>query len=190
MAAMLDAFHPLVRDWFSGAFGAMTEPQTRGWPAIRAGDDVLISAPTGSGKTLAAFTLTLDELVRAASEDRLEDRTLAVYVSPLKALTNDVRENLEKPLAAIVALSIERLIPLSADPHGGPHGRYDAGAAPADAATSAARARDDAGIALYFAYGGKIEPALCRRANGDRRRDSRDGGRQTRIASRADARAP
>ncbi len=105
-------FHPLVGEWFSSTFGAMTEPQAQGWPAIRAGQDVLISAPTGSGKTLAAFTLTLDDLVRRASAGTLTDQTLAVYVSPLKALTNDVRENLEKPLAALLALANDRLASL------------------------------------------------------------------------------
>ncbi len=106
---MLDALHPLVREWFVSRFGATTQPQAQGWPAIRAGDDVLIAAPTGSGKTLAAFTCALDDLVRQATAGTLPDRTLVVYVSPLKALTNDVRENLEKPLAAIVALANERL---------------------------------------------------------------------------------
>ncbi len=109
---MLDALHPLVREWFASAFGAMTEPQAQGWPAIRTGEDVLISAPTGSGKTLAAFTFALDDLVRQASAGTLPDRTLVVYVSPLKALTNDVRENLEKPLAAILTRAVESGVPL------------------------------------------------------------------------------
>jgi ATP-dependent helicase Lhr and Lhr-like helicase len=110
---VLESFHPLVREWFGSTFDGMTEPQAQGWPAIRAGDDVLICAPTGSGKTLAAFTLTLDELVRQASAGPLPDRTFAVYVSPLKALTNDVRENLEKPLAALVARANECSLPLA-----------------------------------------------------------------------------
>lgn len=110
---MLDALHPLVRDWFVSTFGAMTEPQARGWPAIRAGGDVLISAPTGSGKTLAAFTFALDDLIRQAEAETLEDKTLVVYVSPLKALTNDVRENLQKPLAAILERAAGRLLPLA-----------------------------------------------------------------------------
>src|SRR5579863_794047 len=109
---MRDDFHPLVREWFDSSFRAATEPQLRGWPIIRSGSDVLISAPTGSGKTLAAFTLCLDDLVRRAASDTLPDRTLVVYVSPLKALTNDVRENLEKPLHAIVNLALERGVPL------------------------------------------------------------------------------
>ncbi|MGC1382044.1 MAG: DEAD/DEAH box helicase [Candidatus Baltobacteraceae bacterium] len=110
---MLDAFHPLVAEWFAGAFGTTTEPQARGWPAIRNGDDVLIAAPTGSGKTLAAFTLALDGLVRRAVAGDMPEETLLVYVSPLKALTNDVRENLEKPLAAILALANDRNVPLA-----------------------------------------------------------------------------
>ncbi len=111
---MLDEFHPLVREWFGSSFGTVTEPQARGWPAIRSGRDVLISAPTGSGKTLAAFTLALDDLVRRAAAGTLPDRTLVVYVSPLKALTNDVRENLEKPLAALVTLASTVNVPLGA----------------------------------------------------------------------------
>jgi ATP-dependent Lhr-like helicase len=110
---MLDDFHPLVRDWFGTAFGPPTEPQAQGWPVIRAGEDVVIAAPTGSGKTLAAFTLALDDLVRRAASDTLPDQTLVVYVSPLKALSNDVRENLEKPLAQLYALAVERGTPLA-----------------------------------------------------------------------------
>ncbi len=102
---MLEEFHPLLREWFAAAFDAPTEPQTRGWPAIRAGNDVVIAAPTGSGKTLAAFTLALDDLVRRSASGALEENTLVVYVSPLKALSNDVRENLEKPLAQLTTLA-------------------------------------------------------------------------------------
>ncbi len=110
---MRDDFHPLVREWFDSSFSAATEPQVLGWPAIRAGQDVLISAPTGSGKTLAAFTLCLDDLVRRSTEGTLPEQTLVVYVSPLKALTNDVRENLEKPLAALTALARAQGLPMS-----------------------------------------------------------------------------
>ncbi len=110
---MHDSFHPLVGEWFATTFGSTTQPQALGWPAIRQGDDVLIAAPTGSGKTLAAFTLGLDDLVRRAVEGNLPDQTMLVYVSPLKALTNDVRENLEKPLAAIVELARERNVELA-----------------------------------------------------------------------------
>ena len=104
---------PLVAEWFSGRYGEPTEPQVHGWPLIAAGRDVLISAPTGSGKTLAAFTLALDGLVRRASEGPLPDAAIVVYVSPLKALTNDVRKNLETPLAEMLALAGERGIDLA-----------------------------------------------------------------------------
>ena len=90
-------FDPLVREWFLTRFGRATEPQTLGWPEIRAGRDVLISAPTGSGKTLAAFLICLDGLVRAARNGPLADEVEVVYVSPLKALSNDVRKNLGRP---------------------------------------------------------------------------------------------
>src|SRR5579864_9152973 len=98
---VLAGFDPLIVEWFTRRFSAPTEPQILGWPEIRAGRDVLISAPTGSGKTLSAFLICLDELVRAAREGRLRDETSAVYVSPLKALSNDIRKNLDIPLAEI-----------------------------------------------------------------------------------------
>ncbi|MDQ6931766.1 MAG: DEAD/DEAH box helicase [Candidatus Eremiobacteraeota bacterium] len=105
---MLEHFHPVVRDWFAARYGEPTEPQLQGWPPIRSGRDVLLSAPTGSGKTLAAFSICLDDLVRRAASDELPDETIVVYVSPLKALTNDVRKNLELPLCELVTLAQER----------------------------------------------------------------------------------
>ena len=113
MTHALSGFHPLVCDWFTSRNWTPTEPQVAGWPLIRARHDVLISAPTGSGKTLAAFSLCLDELVRAAADDALPDATLVVYVSPLRALSNDVHKNLELPLGEILALANQRLIPLA-----------------------------------------------------------------------------
>ena len=110
---MLTAFHPLIREWFDQRFPEPTEPQRRGWPKIRAGRDVLITAPTGSGKTLSAFLIALDDLVRRAANGELPDETLVVYVSPLRALTNDVQRNLETPLAQISELAVERSIPLA-----------------------------------------------------------------------------
>jgi len=94
-------FHPAVRHWFEQTFGSPTEPQTRGWPEIQSGRHVLISAPTGSGKTLAAFLTSLDQLFREAVAGELPDETQIVYVSPLKALSNDIRKNLQEPLAGI-----------------------------------------------------------------------------------------
>src|SRR5580693_4003064 len=106
-------FDPLIEEWFREQFGAPTEPQVLGWPAIRTGDDVLISAPTGSGKTLAAFLICLDQLVREARTGVLPDETRVVYVSPLKALSNDVRKNLEIPLAQIRELAERRGVALA-----------------------------------------------------------------------------
>jgi ATP-dependent helicase Lhr and Lhr-like helicase len=97
-------FHPAVARWFEQTFGSPTEPQVRGWPEIRSGRHVLISAPTGSGKTLAAFLASLDVLFRRGVETGLPDETQVVYVSPLKALSNDIRKNLQEPLVGIRAL--------------------------------------------------------------------------------------
>src|SRR5437773_1127433 len=97
-------FHPAVARWFEQRFGSPTEPQLRGWPAIQSDRHVLISAPTGSGKTLAAFLASLDVLFREGVEADLPDETQVVYVSPLKALSNDIRKNLQEPLAGIRAL--------------------------------------------------------------------------------------
>src|SRR4051794_9539765 len=103
MTAMpLTDFHPAVAAWFSKRFGAATVPQARAWPEIRAGRHTLIAAPTGSGKTLAAFLSAIDDLVRQALlNGGLPDETEVVYVSPLKALSNDVEKNLWEPLAGI-----------------------------------------------------------------------------------------
>ena len=100
-------FHPAVTRWFEQTFGSPTEPQLRGWPAIQSGRHVLISAPTGSGKTLAAFLASLDALFREGAQTDLPDETKVVYVSPLKALSNDIRKNLQEPLAGIRALMDE-----------------------------------------------------------------------------------
>jgi ATP-dependent Lhr-like helicase len=97
-------FHPAVARWFEQTFGSPTEPQMRGWPAIQSGRHALISAPTGSGKTLAAFLASLDALFRQAADHHLADETQVVYVSPLKALSNDIRKNLQEPLSGIRAL--------------------------------------------------------------------------------------
>jgi ATP-dependent Lhr-like helicase len=99
--------HPLVAEWFVRRFGTPTEPQEQGWPHILAGRTTLISAPTGSGKTLAAFLACIDRLVRKALAGELADRTEVLYVSPLKALGNDIQKNLEIPLGEILALAGE-----------------------------------------------------------------------------------
>src|SRR5215469_3372846 len=95
-------FHPAVQAWFDRTFPAPTPAQAAAWPAIRAGRHTLVAAPTGSGKTLTAFLAALDDLVRRGLEEGgLPDETAVVYISPLKALSNDIRLNLEAPLAGI-----------------------------------------------------------------------------------------
>ena len=95
---MRSLFHPVIDGWLSRRFGAPTQAQASAWPLIAAGQDVLITAPTGSGKTLAAFLACMDGLVRDGIAGTLTDETRVLYVSPLKALSNDIRVNLEEPL--------------------------------------------------------------------------------------------
>lgn len=109
----LAPFHPVIAGWFRGRFGAPTEVQAKSWPAIAAGSPVLIAAPTGSGKTLAAFLSCIDALFRQALAGELTDCTQVLYVSPLKALGNDIQKNLQEPLAEIAdaALAAGLLMP-------------------------------------------------------------------------------
>jgi ATP-dependent Lhr-like helicase len=97
----LDSFHPAVAAWFSRTFDAPTPAQENAWPALRAGRHVLVAAPTGSGKTFAAFLAAIDQLVKDGLQAALSDETRVVYVSPLKALSNDIQRNLEAPLSGI-----------------------------------------------------------------------------------------
>jgi ATP-dependent Lhr-like helicase len=100
--------HPLVQEWFTARFSTPTEPQEQGWPHILAGNTTLISAPTGSGKTLAAFLACINRLVCKALAGELRDRTEVLYVSPLKALGNDIQKNLEIPLGEILQMAGDR----------------------------------------------------------------------------------
>ncbi|WP_218508695.1 DEAD/DEAH box helicase [Variovorax sp. dw_308] len=107
-----ESFHPAVSRWFQRTFPAATAAQVAAWPSIRARRDTLVAAPTGSGKTLTAFLAALDELVRQGLEpDGLSEETAVVYVSPLKALSNDIRLNLDAPLAGIRAELAQRGMP-------------------------------------------------------------------------------
>src|SRR5947209_10173206 len=101
----LQNFHPLVRQWFEQRFREPTEAQRLGWPSIQAGRDTLIAAPTGSGKTLTAFLASMDRLLRLALAGELRDQTYVVYVSPLRALSNDIQRNLQGPLAEILDIA-------------------------------------------------------------------------------------
>ncbi len=104
-------FCPAVASWFARHFATPTPAQLQAWPAIRADRHTLIAAPTGSGKTLAAFLGAIDGLVRQALDGKLQDATQVVYVSPLKALSNDIQRNLEVPLAGIRSELCDRGLP-------------------------------------------------------------------------------
>src|SRR5262245_15101781 len=97
----LSGFHPVIERWFASRFAEPTEPQERAWPVIQAGRDALIAAPTGSGKTFAAFLAAIDSLLRQGLDGTLRDEIQVLYVSPLKALSNDVQKNLSEPLGEI-----------------------------------------------------------------------------------------
>ncbi len=103
----LSLSHPVVRAWFKKRFGTPTDAQAQGWPSIAQRNHTLISAPTGSGKTLAAFLKCIDDLIQEGIDNGLSDATHIVYVSPLKALSNDIEKNLAEPLAEIVSLAKE-----------------------------------------------------------------------------------
>ncbi len=108
----LAQFEPLIARWFAERFGEPTAPQAQGWGDIAEGRDTLIAAPTGSGKTLAAFLWSINHLVAAARRGALADETAVIYVSPLKALGNDIQKNLQEPLAAIRVLAEQAGTPL------------------------------------------------------------------------------
>jgi ATP-dependent Lhr-like helicase len=97
----LDIFHPLTARWFARAVGAPTAVQEAAWPAIAAGENTLVSAPTGTGKTLSAFLVFIDRLLDEARRGTLKKELHLIYVSPLKSLAGDIRENLRKPLEGI-----------------------------------------------------------------------------------------
>ena len=103
----LARFHPTISEWFSSCVGQPTDVQIHAWPAIQSGADALIAAPTGSGKTLAAFLSCIDQLFKQALNRELDDHTQVLYVSPLKALSNDIQKNLQKPLAEIGQLALQ-----------------------------------------------------------------------------------
>lgn len=103
----LTRFHPTIAEWFSSRVGRPTDVQIQAWPAIQSGSDALIAAPTGSGKTLAAFLSCIDQLFKQALNRELDDHTQVLYVSPLKALSNDIQKNLQKPLAEIGQMALQ-----------------------------------------------------------------------------------
>ena len=145
-------FHPLVAGWFRQTFAEPTAIQTQGWRHIAAGADTLIAAPTGSGKTLAAFLWALNDLVERGLGGRLEDRIHVVYVSPLKALGNDIQKNLQAPLAGIRSCRGGRRHRAAGDPRRGAHRRHAGARARAAGAAPAAHPDHDARVALHPAH--------------------------------------
>lgn len=113
MHPVLQHFHPVVAAWFGRTFAAPTPAQIAAWPAIKAGRHTLVAAPTGSGKTLTAFLAAIDALIRdgLAQGGALPDQTRVIYVSPLKALSNDIHLNLEAPLHGIRAELLAQGLP-------------------------------------------------------------------------------
>src|SRR5258706_13542334 len=101
----LEGFHPTIQRWFAQRFGEPTEPQIKGWPLIRSGRHTLISAPTGTGKTIAAYLSAIDSLARQGAN--LPDETQVLYLSPLRALSNDVQKNLQAPMLELAELDPE-----------------------------------------------------------------------------------
>src|SRR6267143_4870854 len=108
----LSSFNPLIRRWFTDRFAEPTAPQSQGWAHIAEGRDTLIAAPTGSGKTLAAFLWSINHLIDVAQRGKLTDETHVIYVSPLKALGNDIQKNLQDPLADLRQLAEAQGTPL------------------------------------------------------------------------------
>ncbi|MCX7774220.1 MAG: DEAD/DEAH box helicase, partial [Clostridia bacterium] len=106
--AVLESFHPAVQEWFSRQIGTPSQPQVLGWPIIQSGQNVLISAPTGAGKTLAAFLESIDVLLKRGLENDLPEGIFILYVSPLKALNNDIYKNLDVPLEGIKRCCTEK----------------------------------------------------------------------------------
>ncbi len=159
LRACLLPFIPSSPSGSPSRFGQPTEPQRLGWPEIAAGEHTLIAAPTGSGKTLAAFLVCIDRLLRQALDGELPDETQVVYVSPLKALSNDIQRNLQVPLAEIARsrpTPAGDLLPIS---RGRAHGRHAGAAAAGDAPQAAAHSGHHARIALSAAH--RARAARC-----------------------------
>ena len=162
-------FHPIVENWFRQRFGEPTEAQRRGWPEITAGRNTLIAAPTGSGKTLAAFLACLDRLLREAIAGTLTDVTRVVYISPLKALSNDIHRNLGSAAGGVGSGHDRSGLSADADSRSGPNRRYAAARTGGHVASAAAFAGDHAGVAVFVADQHERARNAAQRGNGDRR---------------------
>ncbi len=186
----LDHFHPAVAAWFGRTFSAPTEPQRFAWPAIASGQHALIAAPTGSGKTLAAFLAAIDALVRRGISGQLEDATQVVYVSPLKALSNDIQRNLEQPLRGIAAgtrAARPAALEIRAQVRTGDTTQADRTAMRKRPPHILVTTPESLYLLLTSESGRTM---LASDAHGDRRRNPRRRGQQARLSPGAVARAP
>ena len=186
---MVPFFHPAVTAWFEDRFVGATTAQADAWPLIKAGRDTLIAAPTGSGKTLAAFLAAIDDLVRKGIAGELEDETQIVYVSPLKALSNDIQRNLDAPLAGIREELRRRGLPDVDIRTWVRTGDTPAGERAAHGPPAAAYRRHHARIALHPARLGIGPQDAGDHPHRDRRRNPCRRAQQARQPSRAVARA-
>ena len=178
MGVVMDAiarFHPIVRRWFEGRYASATAAQEQGWPAIARGRHTLISAPTGSGKTLAAFLTCVDGLVRQGLSEGLPDATQVVYVSPLKALSNDIQRNLSEPLAEMTALAEAMGTPLPEIRAAVRTGDTMASGAAGDGPSAAAHPHHHARVAVHPADVGERAEGPGGGAHAHRRRGARGG---------------
>ncbi len=184
------SFHPAVAAWFDRSFAAPTAAQAEAWSAIQAGRHTLIAAPTGSGKTLAAFLAAIDDLLRQGLNGGLGNETQVVYVSPLKALSNDIQRNLEAPLAGIrEALRAQGLPDVEIRTW------VRTGDTPPGERERMRRSPPHIVVttpeSLYILLGSEFRPQHARdHTDRDRRRDPRARAEQARRASGAVARAP
>src|ERR1051326_5284807 len=171
----LKPFHPIVRAWFRETLGEPSAPQRDGWPAIASGGHTVILAPTGTGKTLTAFLWELNQLIVDGAREPLANAVQILYVSPLKALNNDIQRNLERPLSELR----ERFTAA-----GKPVPEIRAAVRTGD--TPAAQSHYDAGIAAHHAHDRARPRHVQRRTRRHRRRDPCDRRVEARSASRAD----
>ena len=192
LADALTGFHPAVVNWFRHTFPAATGAQARAWPLIRARRSTLVAAPTGSGKTLTAFLAAIDELVRdgLAHGAALPDQTSVVYVSPLKALSNDIRVNLQEPLAGIAAELAQLGLPpldIRTAVRTGDTTQQERAAVRKRAPHILVTTPESLYVLLEFGFRPRDAVHDTHR---DRRRDSRRRRHQARRASRAEPRTP
>ena len=157
----LEHFHPIIVDWFRSRLGEPTDVQVASWPAIRSGKHALIAAPTGSGKTLAAFLTCIDSLLKQALTCELDDSIQVVYVSPLKALSNDIQKNLRSPSPNYGTRDLHRS-PDSRIACGSAHGRHAAICPPTITSASTPHSYYDTRVFIYLAHGRKSRAILDR----------------------------